>query len=453
MDSLRELVAYCKEKDFIYLYGAGYYATQLECYLQRQGVDVLGFVVTHQENGKPTTLQGKPIYSANLLQQYGIEKEKMNVILAVKVEKTKKYNEIKGDSLRQTFGSIVFLTEKCFMDLLDFAKQEQLKEKQKKRQEKLIELESKFEKLQDKYKLCKIQKISVWQLWEKESNLPFCYVLEYMGEENNATVRQYCTHEKFQENFGKFQLLPYNDSIGITFDKILQNRKFEMYVVTTHLDTFQKGDIQAGGYIPIQAGCALTDLRKGVLCDNKDQNISEKNRNYCECTALYWIWKNTKNQDYVGLSHYRRLLMLNDSSMEYIKKNDVQIVVGLPHFTISTIKDFFLDRISTYDWDLMKQFVTEADDEYEGIFESYAKGHFYIPCNLCLMQREWFDKYCEFAFTIAEKIEKIYDMKHVCRQDRFMGYIFENLLSLFVMRYGKEINIGYTEIERLVFNK
>ena len=43
-----------------------------------------------------------------------------------------------------------------------------------------------------------------------------------------------------------------------------------------------------------------------MLYDNEGDNISEKNKQYCELTAQYWAWKNDKNVDYYGFFHYRR---------------------------------------------------------------------------------------------------------------------------------------------------
>ena len=57
-------------------------------------------------------------------------------------------------------------------------------------------------------------------------------------------------------------------------------------------------------YLPIQVGAALHPAL-GYVPDNTGYNISDKNPNYCELTALYWAWKNLECE-YIGLCHYRR---------------------------------------------------------------------------------------------------------------------------------------------------
>ena len=41
-------------------------------------------------------------------------------------------------------------------------------------------------------------------------------------------------------------------------------------------------------YVPIQVGAALSEQAiDGMILDNTGDNISEKNRSFCELTALY----------------------------------------------------------------------------------------------------------------------------------------------------------------------
>ena len=63
-------------------------------------------------------------------------------------------------------------------------------------------------------------------------------------------------------------------------------------------------------FLPIHVGAAISDFDLGLqrddqVCGQPCDNISKKNPNYCELTALYYIWKNT-DDTFVGLVHYRR---------------------------------------------------------------------------------------------------------------------------------------------------
>ena len=44
-------------------------------------------------------------------------------------------------------------------------------------------------------------------------------------------------------------------------------------------------------YLPVQVGAAGKETIPGFQRDDEGENISAKNPNYCELTALYWAWK------------------------------------------------------------------------------------------------------------------------------------------------------------------
>ena len=75
--------------------------------------------------------------------------------------------------------------------------------------------------------------------------------------------------------------------------------KVKIFTVTHKAYWFPEDSL----YEPIQVGFKA-DL--GILRDNIGDNISSKNKHYCELTALYWIYKNIQDLDYIGLDHYRR---------------------------------------------------------------------------------------------------------------------------------------------------
>ena len=53
-------------------------------------------------------------------------------------------------------------------------------------------------------------------------------------------------------------------------------------------------------FLPIHVGAALSDVNLGIQRDDQFNgvpcdNISDKNRSFCELTGLYWAWKNLKD--------------------------------------------------------------------------------------------------------------------------------------------------------------
>ena len=52
-------------------------------------------------------------------------------------------------------------------------------------------------------------------------------------------------------------------------------------------------------------------IPEGMTPDNTGDNISLKNRCYCELTTQYWAWKNA-DADYYGFCHYRRFFTLSE---------------------------------------------------------------------------------------------------------------------------------------------
>ncbi|MDR1466347.1 MAG: DUF4422 domain-containing protein, partial [Treponema sp.] len=65
--------------------------------------------------------------------------------------------------------------------------------------------------------------------------------------------------------------------------------------------------------VPIQVGTALNGERfSDMLHDDEGENISEKNKRYCELTAQYWAYKNDREADYYGFWHYRRYFAFSE---------------------------------------------------------------------------------------------------------------------------------------------
>ncbi len=428
MDEKKQFLQYLQERDNIYLYGAGEIAKRILFFCRRNSILINGIIVS-DKGGNPKELDGIRIWAWNDVRANTKMTESMNIIVSVGAALQKEILDVLAES---GVKSIYFLSVKLRKAL----QQEVWREKYCWNQGGYM-LVTEHPKRDDYAGI----------IVEACTHRPVFRIMKQEIMEMPPERRKFCTYEAFKQDYGDIAYLPHGDAIGVS-EQCLRKCRLEIYIVTSHLDEMRPEDINMGGYIPLQVGAALTSLRKNCLRDNTGIQISDKNVNYCECTGLYWIWKNTSGQDYVGLSHYRRRLMIDDSSVDYLRTASVDVVTTLPNFVKKSIKEFFWQyNISHYEWKLLKEKVCAYHPDLPDVFERYENSSFFFPCNIFLWKREWFDRYCEFAFSVAEEIEQVFEEKGIYKEDRYMGYLFENMSSIFLMWHWDEMNIAYSEME------
>lgn len=269
----------------------------------------------------------------------------------------------------------------------------------------------------------------------------------YLMEDTNqlSLVRDYCNLVEFESEYGKLklvQMLEETSCEGI-------DGTVEIYVATSHLDHADANRICGLEYRKLlQVGAELTELRKGCLTDDVGETISDKNREYCECTGLYWVWKNTSGQDYVGLEHYRRKMDIDEQIIAKLYYNNIDGLLPSPQFAMMKNIEFIKRSLVTiFDWQIMKKSLIELDSGYTEVLHRYENSYFYFSCNICLLKRDIFDDYCNMAFWVAEQIEKKYEENNVIRRgDRYMGFIFEHLLSIYIMKNYDKLRFYCTNL-------
>ena len=79
---------------------------------------------------------------------------------------------------------------------------------------------------------------------------------------------------------------------------------FELYTIhhkrDAQLPTFKRQ------FIPMQVGCATSDLDLGIRRDDQHGTLSARNANFCELTGFDEVARSS-TADYVGFMHYRRM--------------------------------------------------------------------------------------------------------------------------------------------------
>lgn len=188
-------------------------------------------------------------------------------------------------------------------------------------------------------------------------------------------------------------------------------------------------------YTPVHVGRAISDNIEEMKLfqgDDSGDNISCKNKSYCELTAQYWAWKNL-DCEYIGLCHYRRYF-----SEEVTVNNIENITHG---FDIVLANKIVLQK-SIYRWLLgeflpedMYIFITLLKKMYPSnaveIENYFMKNNSIHPCNMFLCKKELFDEFAEWQFNFLFELEKFIRFSDYSRPKRIMGYFGETLLNVF----------------------
>lgn len=204
-----------------------------------------------------------------------------------------------------------------------------------------------------------------------------------------------------------------------------------VYMAKCHLD--RKVDLDKCKYdweIPIQVGADLTD---NILCsvrDNVGDNISSKNKTYCELTALYWIWKNDRSK-YKGLCHYRRHFDLSQRVLDKIVHSNIDVILTIPILNFPSVRAAYVNDHIEADWDVMLDGIRELQPQYYETANNLQNGIYYYAYNMFIARSEIFDSYCEWLFPILEYCEKRCGEKENKYQNRYIGFLAERLMSIY----------------------
>ncbi len=226
-------------------------------------------------------------------------------------------------------------------------------------------------------------------------------------------------------------------------------------------------------------------LLDNTIGDDTGDNISDKNRKYCECCALYWAWKNydkLDNPDYIGFMHYRRHFVFDNNYWEKSKKSKTEkawgflfepcfdenyqkrlnlfdeeiekaclnydvITTNFADFTLAwnpplDLREDYLISIpgtKLRDIDLMIEILNRKYPQYKEDFKEIYNGSKKLMFQMFIMKKELFFEYCEFLFDILFEIEKRVDYScYSVNGTRTIAYLGEVLLTFFLVIIKKK---------------
>lgn len=203
--------------------------------------------------------------------------------------------------------------------------------------------------------------------------------------------------------------------------------------------------------VRIQVGAALSEKRipECDIVDCSGENISEKNRQYCELTALYWIWKNA-TEDIVGLVHYRRHFLLPKDWVRRMDYHDIDVILPVPLYVRPNLAENFKYRHIPSDWEYMMQYLKENCPNDFGDAKRIFSGNLYSPCNMCIMRRDVLDDLCTWMFPILQAVTVHGGEKEDSYMNRYPGFISERLITYFFEKHREKYHVVYADKNFLV---
>lgn len=218
-----------------------------------------------------------------------------------------------------------------------------------------------------------------------------------------------------------------------------------LYRVCCHADKVINEDMSLYDWeIPIQAGASLTKRRISPVCDNQGENISEKNKEYCELTALYWIWKNDFSK-YAGMCHYRRHFQLDRELLQKLAVSDIDVILTTPVLNFPNVRWIYAHDHIEGDWDMMLEAIKNLEPQYYETAEKLQQGVFYYAYNMFIARKEILNSYCEWLFPILSYCEKKCVPKADVYQNRYIGFLAERLMSIFFLYHEKQYKIVHAK--------
>lgn len=210
------------------------------------------------------------------------------------------------------------------------------------------------------------------------------------------------------------------------------------------------------GYRVIQAGAASGHQQADVYDDDGD-NISVRNANYCELTAIYWLWQHCKD-DVIGIVHYRRLFSNRWNDREILSYQDARKVLQRYDIIMPQVAHLELPVGERYtrmcgkarDLDLVRNIMMEQCPEYVSDYDSYLLGRRTCFLNMMICRKELYDAYCEWLFSILFALDEQIDLtEYDDYQRRVFGFLAELLLNVWVRHQGLRVcHIFIVETER-----
>lgn len=313
----------------------------------------------------------------------------------------------------------------------------------------------KYDNIYDKnYKFNKSYGLMVFQNFKNIFKIKHIYAEYYIcfipyfnnqGECYKKVVSEF-NDKDFEYNIFKMETMIIIILNKRKYSKISIESQNSIYVVTHK----KYNIVNKKGYIPIIVGDNYNN--QNYINDKINNNIAHLNEKINECTAIYWIWKNTKTK-YVGLNHYRRYFLNNNIDLfenildqsnisNILNKNDI-ILCNSYRFNETVLQQIEVSVDKTAfnkGYSIIKSTLKKVHPEDIELFDYVMNLHYFYPCNMFVTSWDIFDKYCEWLFSfIIEAAESIDVSNYDDYSKRIIGFFAERMMTVWVLKNNLKV--------------
>jgi len=236
-----------------------------------------------------------------------------------------------------------------------------------------------------------------------------------------------------------------------------------LYIIASHNKNIFTEKLSA----PFMEICNVDEGKYPVGYDLYDSsfvdNISYKNKQYCELSQLYSVWKSNLNFKMLGLGHYRRVLNFNlnfhpinyteekisernnilNSMANLIPISDDLLFVSTPFNVGSILEQFKIFHPQLLD---LFNYSFSIYDRQNNYFSGKTKNYFenngqLFTCNMFYGPKTFVNEFCEKIFNLLFEIENNVPEKLDGYQSRWAGFFAERYLSFFINELSNGLNI------------
>lgn len=221
-------------------------------------------------------------------------------------------------------------------------------------------------------------------------------------------------------------------------------------------------------YSPVMVGSTFFSGETTFQRDDEGDNISDRNKYYCELTGIYWIWKNSKC-DVIGTSHYRRYFTAQEEPLSYrikrflyhfigqhrkrhgliytnnsplfipriLNKGEIEQILSQydailpqPRKLRKTIKKHYKSHHKSYGLDILEEIIKEKYPDYLDSYNEVLNSNRLYANNMFILKNHHYQEFMAWWFDILFMFEESVKKNKSEYPPRIIGFIAERLLNV-----------------------